>query len=338
MTDADGLGGPPPRRFDRVSACLLAALLALLAAAAYYPFDWSPPRAVDNDVRRTAAGTLRFGEDNVARTPGTPAWVADARDGAPVRIDLRVRPAFPQRYAPVSILMVARDFWHTDIGIDQDGRNLVVSVGRPGATENGDPPFVVDGAFGPGRWTAVRVVLERAAIVVAVDGTTRVREPLPAGYQRSWDGGRLALGDEVHGGHGWQGEIARAEVRTPNRTVDYVRPGALDVPAESFYLPDHVAPFPPISRLEWAILALHLLSFVPVGFLVARLRRPPFAILPVTALAAGFAALLALGKFGFDGRHTAVADVACQVTGALAGAWLAHRRLWRSLRRRRFTS
>lgn len=301
----------------------------MLTVVAYYPFDWSPPRTVVNDVRRTPEGTLRFGDDNVARTPGTPAWVADARDGSPVRIDLRVRPAFPQRYTPVSILMVARDYWHTDVGIDQEGRNLVVTVGRPGATSNGYPAFVVDDAFGPGRWTDVRVVLEGAAIVVAVDGTTRVRETLPAGYRRGWEGGRLALGDEVHGGHGWQGEIGRAEVRTPNRTVDYVAPGALDVPARSFYLPDHVAPFPPYSQLEWVILALHLLSFVPLGFLVVRLRRPPFAILPATALAAGVAAALALGKFGFDGRHTAVADVTVQLAGALAGAWLA-RRLLRS--------
>lgn len=325
MADVSDLGGAPPRRYDRISAGLLAVLVLLLATVAYYPFDWNPPRTVANDVRRTPAGTLRFGEDNVARTPGTPAWVGEARGGASVRVDLRVRPAFPQRYSPVSILMVARDYWHTDLGIDQYGRDLVVSLGRPGSTENGDPPFVVDGAFAPGRWTAIMVTLSRTAVVVAVDGTTRVREPLPAGYQRAWEGGRLALGDEVRGGHGWQGEIARAEVRTPTRSVDYVEPDALDVPEESFYLPDHVAPFPPVSRLEWAILALHLLSFAPLGFLVARLRRPPYGLLTATALAAGVALVLALGKFGFDGRHTAVADVAVQIAGALAGAWLARR-------------
>jgi glycopeptide antibiotics resistance protein len=97
------------------------------------------------------------------------------------------------------------------------------------------------------------------------------------------------------------------------------------IPERFWYVGDHVTPFPPPSRREWVVLLLHLVTFVPVGFLLGRARRAPPRVLPATLAAAGIALALAAGKFLFHGRHTAVADVVVELLGGLAGALLARR-------------
>jgi hypothetical protein len=297
--------------------------MLLLAVTAYFPFDWDPPRTVSNEVTRSADGSLRFGDMNAARTPGTPAWLQEVRSSSIVHIRLVAEPRSSEEHSPASIMMLASDYWHTDFAIAQDHGDLVVWLRRPGSTDAGEPPFVVGGVFRPHRRTSVDVILRRADIRIAVDGTIRLTGHLPADSARVWGAGQIALGDEVHGGGPWQGEIRHAEVRTPGHAVDYAHPGALAIPERYFYLPDHVAPFPPPSSGEWIVLLLHLLSFIPVGFLIAWARRPPVRPVPATALAAGLAVVLAAGKFLFYARHMAVADIVLQSAGALLGALLA---------------
>jgi VanZ like family len=161
---------------------------------------------------------------------------------------------------------------------------------------------------------------------------------------RPWEDARFALGREVHRGGLWQGEIRKAEIRKAeirvpgHAPVDYARPGALVIPERYRYLPDHMdAPFPPPSKTEWAILVLHLVSFVPVGFLLAVSRRPPLRPVPTALLATAIALTLAAGKFLVHGRHIGVDDVVVEITGALLGALLAQAdrtgRMFRSSRR-----
>ena len=324
LEGSNNLGSGRALGFAVVPLAALLGLVLLLAVTAYFPFDWDPPRLVSNEVTRSADGSLRFGDMNAARTPGTPAWLPEVRSSGIVHIRLVAEPRSPANQS-ASIMMLASDFWRTDFAIGQDHSDLDVWLRRPGSTGAGGPPFVVGGVFRPYRWTSVDVILRRADIRIAVDGTTRLTGHLPADSARVWGAGQIALGDEVHGGGPWQGEIRHAEVRTPGHAVDYVRPGALSIPERYFYLPDHVAPFPPPSLKEWLILLLHLLSFIPVGFLIAWTRRPPVRPVPATAMAAGLAVVLAAGKFLFYARHMAVADIVLQSVGALLGALLAAR-------------
>ena len=107
--------------------------------------------------------------------------------------------------------------------------------------------------------------------------------------------------------------------------VDYVQPGALSIPRSYLYLPDHVESFTPMDMEDWLHALLHLLSFIPVGFLIVLARRPPVRPVPATLIAAVLAVVLAGGKFLFHARHTSVADIVVQVAGALLGALLASR-------------
>ncbi|MBO0890684.1 MAG: hypothetical protein J2P14_07200 [Acidothermales bacterium] len=313
----------------RISFWLLAGILALAVVEGYWPFAWDPPHRVTNDARRTADGALTFGDRNVARTAATPAWLATVRRSERVDVDLVARPALPQRYDAPSIMMLASDEWHTDFALGQDGSDLLLWLRRTGTNTDGDPPFVIANAFARGRWTEVRLTVRDGVFLVSVDGVTRLRERLRPGSLHTWRDAPMVLGDEVHGGRGWQGEIRRAVVRTDAGSVDYLRPGALEIPRRYYYLPDHVSPFPPATRLERLVLVLHLVSFVPVGFLLVGVRRRPGsarnAVLAAGATALGIAVVLAAGKLFFQARHLAAADIVAQVSGALVGASVAVR-------------
>ena len=301
----------------------LLGMVLVLIVIAYFPFAWSPPRIVRNQVTRSADGSLQFGEMNYARTPGTPAWLQHVRASGIIQIQLQAYPQSRQQNA--AIMMLASDSWHTDFAIGQDHSNLMVWLRRPGSDINGDPPFVINGVLQPQQWTSVAVILERGAFRIEVDDRTRLTEHLPGDSTRVWSPGQIVLGDEVHGGGPWQGRIRLAQVRTLGYAVDYVRPGALLIPASYLYLPDHIEPFPPMNRGQWVLAFLDLLSFIPVGFLIVLSRRPPMRPVPATLLAAALAVALAAGKFLFYARHTSLAILVMEIVGGLLGALLASR-------------
>jgi hypothetical protein len=299
----------------------LLGIVLVLIVIAYFPFAWSPAR---NQVTRTAEGSLRFGQMNYARTSGTPAWLNDARTSGRIRIQLEASPQSLRQNA--SMMMLASDYWDTDFAIGQDHSDLIVWLRRPGSDLNGDPPFVIRGVLQPQRWTSVDLILLRGDLRIDVDSRTRLTEHLAADALQAWGQGQIALGDEVQGGGPWQGQIRLARVRSPGYAVDYVRPGALSIPVSYPYIPNHIEPFPPRDPKTWLTIFLHMLSFIPVGFLIVFVRRPPVRPVPATLLAAALAVVLAAGKFLFYGRHAAVAEIVAESTGGLLGAALA----WKS--------
>lgn len=308
-----------------VAACraLLAAVIVVLVVGAYYPFGWDPPRPVHNQVTRTADGALRLGTMNRARTPGTPPWLAVARRTGAVAIHLEAEPGSGLQHAPV--MMLASDTWHTDFAIVQARSRLAVWLLRPGAHANGRPAFAFPQVLHPHQWFTVDVLLNGGRIRIELDGRTRLDTTIPGGAVHMWGPGQITLGDAVHGGWPWQGEIRLAEVRTGSYAVNYVRPGALSIPRSYWYLPDHIEPFPPTEAGQWGLALLDLATFIPAGFLIVWSRRPPMHPVPATLLAAALAVALAAGKFLFADRHTSPANVAGQVIGGLLGALVAWR-------------
>jgi hypothetical protein len=326
----------PRPRTDIVAVCRVALLgmIILLVVIAYYPFAWDPPRTVRNDVTRSAGGALRLGDMNYARTPGTPAWLPRVRTSGDVAIRVDFNPQSPQANSQASVMMLASDFWHTDFAIVQSGSDLLVYLRRPGSDAGGGPPYVIHGVLRQQRWNSVTVMLRRDELRLAVGGRIRLAQHVPADSTGEWGPGQIALGNEVHGGTAWLGRVRLAEVRTPAHAVDYVRPGALSIPDSYWYLPDHIQPFPPTYLGQWLLAFLDLLSFIPLGFLIVWARRPPVSPLSATALAAGFALLLAAGKFLFHARHTSLVNVLMEIAGALLGALLA----WRLAHTQRITT
>ena len=298
-------------------------MILLIIVIAYYPFTWDPPRVVRNDVSRSADGSLRFGDTNYARSRGTPAWLPNVRTSGILQVQVEFNPQSPQPNSPASIMLLGSDFFHTDFAIAQDQSDLVIWLRRPGSDIGGGPPYVVKGVLRPQRWNRVDLMLGHGDLRVDVGGRARRIAHIPADAARDWSSGQIALGNEVHGGNPWLGQIRLAEVRTPGYAVNYVRPGALSIPVSYLYLPDHIQPFPPTSLGQWLLAFVDLLSFIPVGFLLVWTRRPPRSPVSATLLATAFAVLLGAGKFLFHGRHTSVTNLLMEVAGAWLGAWLA---------------
>jgi Concanavalin A-like lectin/glucanases superfamily len=302
----------------------LVGLVVALAAIAYFPFAWSPPRTVENQVTRTADGSLRFGESNYARTPEVPPWVPEVRASGTIQIQLEVNPRYAEGQGPMLIL--GSDYSHTDVAVQQYKNYLMVWLRRPGSTIIGEPPFAVPGVLQPDRWTRLAVILQRGDLRIDVDGTPRLAEHFPPEALMDWGRGRLALGDEVDSSQPWQGLIRTARVRTPTYDIDYAAPDALSIPPTYLYVPDHVEPFPPTSWNQWLRTILNMLAFIPVGLLVVQWRQPPVHRVPAIAFVATLAVVLAAGKFLFEDRHTSVGVVVLQVAGGLLGVVLAARR------------
>jgi hypothetical protein len=280
-------------------------------------------------VTRTADGALRFGTMNEARTPGTPGWLAAARRTGAVEIQLEAEPGSGRQRAPM--MMLASDTWHADFTILQTRAGLSVRLLRPGPRADGRPPFAVRQVLHPHQWSSVDVLLSGDRIRIEVDGRTRLVRQIPGGTLQRWGPGRVALGDAVHGGTPWQGEIRLAEVRTGSYAVNYIRPGALSIPRSYWYLSDHIEPFPPTQAGEWRLALLDLVTFIPAGFLLVWARRPPVHPVPATLFVAALAVALAAGTFLFHARHTSLANLLGQVIGGLLGALAA----WQLARSRR---
>lgn len=316
--------GSRGRRPSLFQVLALVGLVAMLSVVAYYPFTWDPPRSVRNTVTRQTDGSLRFGSMNRARTVGDPNWLSAARRTGWAEIHLVVLPDFPGTESESSILLLARDYWRLDFRISELDSRMKLQLRRTGSNVEGEPPIVVDGAFRPGHWTAIDVVLRGDRVTVGVDGAQRADQQFGTGSFDLWMGGRLALGGEVNGGGSWQGKIRSAEVRTAAGSVDYIAPGAVNVPASYFLLTDHVTPFPPPTPIEWLMLLFHLASFVPIGYLLVTLPWLRGDVRSATLAGGALAFALAAGKVLFP-RHTAVADVVVEVIGAFLGALLATR-------------
>ena len=325
--DASG-GGPSEHRVKAptrpvapsIYRLALLGVVLVLVVIAYYPFGWDPPRYVTNGVTRSMDGYLQFAEMNNARTQGTPAWLPSVRRFGVVDVRVVFEPRSADESAP--IMMLASNFWDTDFAIGQDGSVLLVWVRHPGTDANGDPPFGVGGVVHARQWNVVDVILQHDQLRVDVDGSTQLLVGLPARSVKVWGPGQIALGNQVHGGGAWQGNIRLASVTTPGFSVNYVLAGALSVPRRYFYFPDHVIPFPP-SDQDWLDFSADMLSFIPVGFLIVYSRRPPVPAVPAALLSTLVVVVLAAGKFLFHGRHTSVVMVVMEAIGGLLGVLLA---------------
>ena len=317
-------GGRGARWNIRVLLLLLVAVAGLVTAA-YFPFALRG--TIANDVHRTPAG-LAFGEHNTAATRGTPAWLAPAvrHDTFDLRLSLRPARQWPGKDP---VLAVGQDVDSADVSVWQDGRDLVVHLELRG----GGADMWAPRTLAPSHWTDVLVEVRAGEASLRVDGSRVARLDLPPHALSSWEvPAPLSLGGGSASEKDWAGSLRTATVSAGPVSQDYLRPGALHVPA-SYEPAVRWEQFWPDDRTAAAVDVLHLLAFVPLGALVVLCRRPPVPPAAAVAVTTALGVALVAAKLLFVGRHPGQADLLTQPLGAALGVLFA---TWLSPRSRRW--
>lgn len=325
-------------------------------AVAFFPYRFDPPRPIANGAS-VRDGVVTVQGDAVARTTRPPAWLATAKRTGEFWMTLSVRSFDPDQPGPVRVVAIEGGYIQADLMVGQHRDHMTVSVRRPDADTAGNPAVFVEGVFRDDDWHEVEVTGRPNEVVVVIDGGPPISHQWsePGAYE-AWDTGySLHVGDSPTGNRPWRGQVRQLEAGSGAIGEDYLAPGVLEVPDRIWYVPERLD-----DPLGWRsdkaraapLAAVHLLSFVPVGALLAvvvwagrsgvttgrRVARHVAAVLTIV----GLAGLLQVGKVGFDARHPGVVDVAAMSLGGLAGytlwlAWAARRRARRRREHRRRT-
>lgn len=301
---------------------LLIGVLAVNFAAALAPFRFDVPRYVTNRLDREHAA-WRFAEPSLAATPSAPSWVDEVRRTATITINLTVRPEVVPQSGPARILTTSQNFNTRNLTIAQEGPDLHVRLRRPGSDVNGMPALIVPDVFRTGEWRDVAVAVRPGLVTIRVDGTLRAQEVLSPNALSRWDQAfPLALGNEVIGERPWVGQIATARISTPTMTVDLLAPGYLDVPEGWWHVPERLRAVMRVNMpADAGVALLHLVAFVPVGYLLSRIRRQGHLLDTAVVLKVGVLSLaIELVKVMVDGRHPSLLNFAAQLLGGVIGA------------------
>lgn len=302
--------------------------LALYLIATLYPFDWEWP-VVRNATDALPGGGVRFDGVGIARTAQAPHWVPAAIASNRLHMDMRVRATAPSQAGPARILTLSPDAKTRNLTVGQDGDALIVRLRTAWTTENGTPNIVVPGVFATDAWVDVRIDIAPGQLRIHVDDVAAVQQGLPMTPLALWSPTHaLALGNEMTGDRPWLGAIARAEIRVDGERIDYVAPGALEIPTWIWFFDS--ARLIPLHDLWARDAVLNLVGFVPLGLLfglLARARDPAGRVRWLRPL--GLVVLVSAGvetaQVGFPDRNPSINDLIFNTAGGAIGLALAAR-------------
>lgn len=258
----------------RVRLALLGAAIVGYGVVSLSPFEWSPPRLVENGAVWSERAGLTLPVEGLVVGREPPAWLIEAARGHELSIDLRFRPATTAQWGHV--LAIGSHGRRQNLSISQKNRHLMLRLRRTCRHVDAvDLPCTTGRMFRrvlePGRAIDLRLGVRPGRLTLALDGATVLERALPAAPLAVWDQSqRLALGNDPTGSWPWLGEIERAVVRTARLEVDLLEPDLYRMPRRywAFDREPRLVPFrdAPIKDM------LHnAVMYVPLGGLLALL-------------------------------------------------------------------
>jgi VanZ family protein len=323
-----------------VWAVSVVALYVVTSLYPFHPIQWEwLPRTVANGAEWLPQGGIRFSGPGVARDSEPPGWVTDAMQSHQLQLSLQVRSFAPDQRGPARILTLSADPFRRNLTIAQDRQDLILRL-RTDATDlngtfsDGAPLARVPDAFRTTSMVDLQISIAPGRLLVEVGNELRASKDLSAEPLRTWDpSDRLALGNELTNDRPWLGEIRSAVVRVTNQTIDYTKPGTLELSPRTFrYSPRlfTLVPFgedePLQSRLIDAI--INLVGYVPLGILLGlwgcrQGQSPRECTLRMILVAFVVSAGMETLQFGVATRHPSTTDVVLNTLGAGIGVLLA---------------
>lgn len=302
----------------------------------FYPLNPLPVHT--NDAYINDHSALSLGHRGIAYTEFAPQWLTTAIETGELELTFELLPKDTvQKHATIFT-----------IGNDQKSRNLVLSQYEQSLIiqrrKNSDPKaklksHYIGRAFKDDATTNIKLVLKADEIDVYVNGKQRIHTPTDDDSFKNWARDqRVALGNIPEFGQPWRGEIRQAQVRAGDKTVDYLSPGTLSIPATYQFIRERSwnafldTNIYPLNKATIRDFIINFFGFIPLGFIIVamsrshhKITRAVFVCFFVTASIEGIQVLLPY-------RVPSIYDVTLNVAGGLVGAWLAA--IWVYLRYR----
>lgn len=302
-------------------------------AAGLYPFNWFSPFAVhENFVEWTTDGAFSFPEQGIAYTETAPEWVSTAIQQNAFQVTLEVIPYEVSQSGPARIFTLSGGNHARNLTIGQDAENLAVRLRTTRTGLNGTPDFEIPGVFRELKPRRITVQAKSGEIRVRVDGRQRLAAALPPDTLSNWSPGyRLALGNEMTFQRSWRGEIKTARVRVRDQEFTYTganlhMPASYD-PDPRFFLAEIRHFFSlSFSRAHLTDWIVNIIGFVPLGFLIARVRRETVSVALVCTWCAALSLSIEVGQLFLEDRSSQVSDLILNTLGGATGVWISNMR------------
>jgi hypothetical protein len=328
-----------------IKVLLILLAVALYWAACLYPYTFALPRPVVNQAERTAEGTLSFPGPGLARTVKPLDWLPRIEEVGRLEVQVVARTHDADQGGPARILTISAGPHARNLTLGQQGADLVLRIRRPGSTRNGTPDYRVADVFRAPDWRSISVRVEDRRLTLAVDGIPHVDETFPRPPFKGWKASYpLAMGNEVPTGRlgddrAWTGEIGMASVYLDGHMIDYLEPGATELPDAWWERPRPRDSPLDLDRItgfyEDRDMLLNLLGFMPFGALLMLLYGRRLSIPQVIAYGALLSLSIELLQVGIPRRHPSLMDLILNTVGTGLGAyfsfWAPARRLARRL-------
>jgi hypothetical protein len=329
-------GGAKPSRPKRLggwrpawAGVVWTLLLVGFIIASWYPFQFDPPRRVQNDAGRTAGGGWTFGGKGLAVTDATPGWLDGVEGAGRLVIDVEFRTTVASQHGPARLVSLApgaqggADIEEQNLVVGQQGQRVQVRFRR---VDGGGHPQarVLTPRIEPGTWHRVRVEADDR-LVVEFDGEPVTTVPLAA-WAEAWQPDvLLSLGNTPSGTRPWKGELRRAELTIDGTTTDLLAEPRLVVPDPVWVVPARLTSVAD-RTLDRSIglWTIHLLVGAALGGLLA-FARPHWRVATVIAPLVVLVVVVNVGKIVVATRHPSSVTVLLQILGLAFGALVIRR-------------
>lgn len=311
------------RRRPWVRMVLLGAALIGYAAVSLAPFEWSPPRQVENGAAWSGS-SLRLPSEGLVVGRAAPDWLDAAMAAHQLTLELRFRPARTAQWG--EILAIGGHGRQQALSISQKNRHLVLRLRRACRhVEAIDLPCatgrVIRRVLEAGQPTDLGLIIQPGGLKLVLDGEMVLERALPEAPLTVWEGDqRLTLGNDSDGSWPWLGEIERAVVGTAEGASDLLQPELYLMPPR--YLAFDRAPrLVPFRDAPIKDMVHNLVMYVPLGALLALLGFwPRWSGVLRALLVTGLISLsMESAQLFFSNREPSVTDLLLNAVGGAFG-------------------
>lgn len=295
---------------------------------ALFPFDWDPPRKLENGGRILSDGTLSFQEAGIVTSKRAHEWFSKVQAADEFVVSMKVRSLALNQTGPARVLTFAIDHHLRNITLGQSEDSLSIVVRTKSDTGFAGPEYLVPGFFSNYAWREALIRVSSERIRVESLGEVIYDAPIDAdGVVESWDPlYALSFGNELTGKRPWLGEIAKASVEVGSESFDLLDSEKVEL-APTYWSARYGPRFiSMVTTKPGPKLVLDYFSnfvcFIPLGFFVA-VRCGSFLPIVRTIMLCGSVSLgVEVAQIFFEQSFPSIYDWILNTAGAAAGAIL----------------